>query len=184
MPDRSGPPTHSQPALTREQERLLKTDLTAEARKSSEHRIASLKRIATEDLPKQKRYTDYRLMLEQQKDIDAVVVATPDHMHATIAMAALDLGKHVYVQKPLTLVRRRSAQAVAQGAADAESRHADGQPGPLVGRRAEGGGVGAVRRDRRCDRSARVDQSSAVVLAAGHSSAGAAADIRATCAGT
>ena len=54
------------------------------------------------NLPKAARYADYREMLEKQKDIDAVVIATPDHMHATIALAAMDLGKHVYVQKPLT----------------------------------------------------------------------------------
>jgi predicted dehydrogenase len=54
-----------------------------------------------DQLPKAKRYSDYREMLAQQKDIDAIIVATPDHMHAPIALAAMDLGKHVYVQKPL-----------------------------------------------------------------------------------
>jgi predicted dehydrogenase len=52
--------------------------------------------------PKAVRYKDFRVMLEKQKDIDAVLVATPDHAHAVIAMAAMQLGKHVYVQKPLT----------------------------------------------------------------------------------
>ena len=52
--------------------------------------------------PKAVRYRDFRVMLEKQKDIDAVIVATPDHNHAVVAMAAMQLGKHVYVQKPLT----------------------------------------------------------------------------------
>ena len=55
-----------------------------------------------EQLPKAKRYSDFREMLDKQKDIDAVVVATPDHAHAVIAAAAMRLKKHVYVQKPLT----------------------------------------------------------------------------------
>lgn len=56
---------------------------------------------AARKFPKAKRYADFRRMLEQ-KDIDAVTVSTPDHMHATIAISAMALGKHVYVQKPLT----------------------------------------------------------------------------------
>ena len=48
------------------------------------------------------KYTDFREMLAKQKDIDGIVVATPDHNHAVVAKAAMDLGKHVYVQKPLT----------------------------------------------------------------------------------
>jgi predicted dehydrogenase len=52
--------------------------------------------------PKAVQFKDYRVMLEKQKNIDGVVVATPDHNHALVAMAAMQLGKHVYVQKPLT----------------------------------------------------------------------------------
>ena len=53
-------------------------------------------------LPDAKVYTDYRAMLEKQKDIDGVLIATPDHTHAVIAKAAMEAGKHVYCQKPLT----------------------------------------------------------------------------------
>ncbi len=52
--------------------------------------------------PKAKVYVDYREMLDKQKDIDGVVVATPDHTHAVISIAAMRAGKHVYCQKPLT----------------------------------------------------------------------------------
>ncbi len=46
-------------------------------------------------------FTDYRVLLDKRKDIDAVVIATPDHTHAVIAAAAMRAGKHVYCQKPL-----------------------------------------------------------------------------------
>src|SRR5690349_24056757 len=68
-------------------------------------RLDSMIRLRSEHLPKAKRYQDFREMLEKQKDIDAVLVATADHMHAPIALAAMELHKHVYVQKPLKIGR-------------------------------------------------------------------------------
>ena len=68
-------------------------------------------------IPKTKRYTDYREMLEKQKNIDAVVIATPDHTHALIALAAMDLGLHVYVQKPLAWSVEECRKLVARAAA-------------------------------------------------------------------
>jgi len=52
--------------------------------------------------PGAKRYRDFREMLDKQPEIDAVIVATPDHSHTVVAMAAMKRKKHVYVQKPLT----------------------------------------------------------------------------------
>ncbi|GAB4413270.1 MAG: Gfo/Idh/MocA family oxidoreductase [Bacteroidia bacterium] len=52
--------------------------------------------------PKAKFYKDFRTMLEEAKDIEAVTISTPDHVHGIAALAAMQLGKHVYVQKPLT----------------------------------------------------------------------------------
>lgn len=53
--------------------------------------------------PNAKTYTDYRVMLkEMNDDIDAVIVSTPDHTHAPVAMLAMELDKAVYCQKPLT----------------------------------------------------------------------------------
>lgn len=52
--------------------------------------------------PKAKYYKDYRQMLEKEhKNFDAVSISTPDHMHAVQGIAAMQLGKHVYIQKPL-----------------------------------------------------------------------------------
>ena len=56
-----------------------------------------------DNFPDAKQYVDYRKMFDEiSKSIDAVVIATPDHTHAVCAMAAMQIGKHVYVQKPLT----------------------------------------------------------------------------------
>jgi predicted dehydrogenase len=52
--------------------------------------------------PIAKQYKDYREMFDTQKDIDAVMIATPDHTHALPAVLAMRQGMHVFVQKPLT----------------------------------------------------------------------------------
>lgn len=52
--------------------------------------------------PKAKLYSDYREMLDKEKDIDAVTISTPDHVHGPAASYAMQRGVHVYVQKPMT----------------------------------------------------------------------------------
>jgi len=65
--------------------------------------------------PQAKKYRDFREMLDQEKNIDAVVVGTPDHTHAIVSITAIKLGKHVYCEKPLTRTVFE-ARAVAQAA--------------------------------------------------------------------
>jgi len=55
-----------------------------------------------EKFEKAKKYRDFREMLDKEKHIDAITVSTPDHTHAVIAMMAIKMKKHVFVQKPLT----------------------------------------------------------------------------------
>ncbi|HZT36487.1 MAG TPA: Gfo/Idh/MocA family oxidoreductase [Bryobacteraceae bacterium] len=69
--------------------------------------------------PKAKVYRDFREMLDKEKAIDAVVIATPDHNHAIVQMAALRMGKHVYSAKPLTRTLYE-LRAVANAAREAK----------------------------------------------------------------
>ena len=64
---------------------------------------ADLLARAKEAHPKVKTFSDYRVMLQLMgNDIDAVIVSTPDHTHAPASLAAMQMNKHVYCQKPLT----------------------------------------------------------------------------------
>ncbi len=56
--------------------------------------------LAVKEFPNAKRYTDWRKCLEQ-KDLDAVIIATPDHHHAFITIWAMNRGLHVYCEKPV-----------------------------------------------------------------------------------
>lgn len=67
-----------------------------------ENTIASVMKDKVKDQAHPKIFYDYRKMLEQcHKEIDVVLIATPDHHHAPAAIRAIDLGKHVFAQKPL-----------------------------------------------------------------------------------
>jgi len=56
---------------------------------------------ASSNFPDAKTYQDFRVMLDKEKSLDAVVVSTPDHVHAIAAITAMKHGKHVYCEKPL-----------------------------------------------------------------------------------
>ena len=96
------PPAQTQPMGRggRPPRELSKAQQDVNARRPRQDDAANLKRFA-DNIPKIQKYRDYREMLDKSKDIDGVVIATPDHMHAAIAGAAMSVGKHVYVQKPL-----------------------------------------------------------------------------------
>ena len=100
--------------------------------------------------PKATVYTDYRVMLEKQKDIDAVVIATPDHTHAVITMAAMAAGKHVFCQKPLTHTVRE-ARLIAEAAKKYKVQTQMGNQGHssesirLLREWIQAGAIGAVR---------------------------------------
>jgi predicted dehydrogenase len=62
--------------------------------------VAAAKTVAR--YPNAKTYRDFRVRIEKERGIDAVIAGTPNHTHAVVAMAAIKLGKHVYVAKPMT----------------------------------------------------------------------------------
>jgi predicted dehydrogenase len=100
--------------------------------------------------PGAKRYRDFRKMFDAQKDIDAVVVATPDHLHYAVSMAAIKLGKHVYCEKPLThtITEARSLAEAARKAGVATQMGNQGNAGEgvrLIQEWLEDGAIGEVR---------------------------------------
>ena len=74
---------------------------------------------AAEKFSSARKYADFRKLLDEASDIDAVVVSTPEHTHAYATLPALQLGKHVYCEKPLTQ-NVQEARIVAQAASQAK----------------------------------------------------------------
>jgi len=95
-------------------------------------------------------YEDFRVMLEKERALDAVLIATPDHLHAYVAILAMKAGKHVYCEKPLTH-SVWEARAVARVAAETgvatqmgnQGRSAEGHR--LTAEWLRDGAIGAVR---------------------------------------
>ncbi|MCX6998564.1 MAG: Gfo/Idh/MocA family oxidoreductase [Kiritimatiellaeota bacterium] len=105
---------------------------------------------AFKEHPDAKVYTDYREMLDKQKDLEAVFIATPDHTHAAIAAAAMRAGKHVYCQKPLThdVYEARTLARLARETKVCTQmgiQHHSGEGIRLVREWIEAGVIGAVR---------------------------------------
>jgi len=100
--------------------------------------------------PKAARYRDFRVMLEKEKSLDAVVVSTPDHIHAPASIMAIKLGKHVYCEKPLTRTIHE-ARAVGLAAREAKVATQMGNQGMafegnrLINEWIADGAIGAVR---------------------------------------
>ncbi|MDH7638356.1 Gfo/Idh/MocA family protein [Sphingomonas oryzagri] len=97
------------------------------------------------------KYADYRRMLDTRKDIDAVVIATPDQHHAVAAKMAMERGLHVYVQKPLTYTVREArlldelARTNPRLVTQMGNQGHSGDDGRRVVELIRGGAIGAVR---------------------------------------
>jgi predicted dehydrogenase len=128
-----------------------KAQLAANAKWPAQDGQANLRSFVDRQIPRLQKYRDYREMLEKQKDLDAIIVATPDHMHAVIASNAMDLGKHVYVQKPLCWSVHEARHLQAKAAAKknvvtqmGNQRHSDDEQRRAV-EYIMGGAIGEVR---------------------------------------
>lgn len=101
--------------------------------------------------PNAEKYKDFRKMLEKEdKNIDAVMVAAPDHIHAPASMMAIKMGKHVYCEKPLThsVYEARKVAEAARKAGVATQMGNQGQASEQTRLMCEmiwGGAIGAVR---------------------------------------
>lgn len=106
--------------------------------------------VAAERWPKARRYQDWRKLLDEGNDVDAVTVSTPDHMHAPISMTAMSLGKHVYCQKPLTHTVHEARQmqklaAEAKVVTQMGNQHHSGLGYRMLVQIIRDGGIGKVR---------------------------------------
>ncbi|MHB1308817.1 MAG: Gfo/Idh/MocA family protein [Limisphaerales bacterium] len=100
--------------------------------------------------PRAAQYKDFRVLFEKEKGLDAIVVATPDHLHAVASMAAIRAGKHVYCEKPLTRTVHE-ARTLTQAAAKVKLATQMGNQGMafegnrLIKEWLADGAIGAVR---------------------------------------
>ncbi len=113
-------------------------------------RLNSGATLAGERFPKARRYQDYRQMFEQEKELDAVVVTTPDHMHAPISLLAMSRGLHVFCEKPLarTIGEARLMRDAARKSGVVTQMGTQGSASHSVRRAVEviqGGALGTVR---------------------------------------
>lgn len=97
------------------------------------------------------RFTDYRQMFDKRRDIDAVMIATPDHHHALVAKLAMERGMHVYVQKPLTCTVREGRKMLEWSRANPNlvtqmgNQGHSGDDGRRVVELIRGGAIGKVK---------------------------------------
>lgn len=95
-------------------------------------------------------YSDFREMLEQENELDALYIMTPDHLHATIAMAAMKHGKHVITHKPISNVLKETMLAVDMAREKTSLAtqmfcSADARSTPVLKEWISGGAIGGVR---------------------------------------